>query len=40
MRWRKALQINGTPGFVFEDQLVRGYVPLDAMVGLVGELRG
>jgi protein-disulfide isomerase len=34
------LQINGTPGFIFETELVRGYVPLDAMVALVGEMRG
>jgi protein-disulfide isomerase len=39
-RLAEALKINGTPGFVFEDQLVRGYVPLDSMVGLVAELRG
>jgi protein-disulfide isomerase len=36
----QALQINGTPGFVFVDQLVRGYVPLDAMQDIVASLRG
>ncbi|MCB1342172.1 MAG: thioredoxin domain-containing protein [Pseudooceanicola sp.] len=39
MALAQALQINGTPGFVFGDQLVRGYVPLDAMVQLIGALR-
>ena len=33
------LQISGTPTFVIGDQLVRGYVPLDAMVDVVAELR-
>jgi len=33
------LQISGTPTFVMEDQLVRGYVPLGAMVEIVAELR-
>ncbi len=33
------LQINGTPGFIFQDQLVRGYVPLDAMQQIVANLR-
>lgn len=33
------LQITGTPTFVMEDQLVRGYVPLGAMVEIVAELR-
>jgi len=33
------LQISGTPSFVMEDQLVRGYVPLDGMVEIVAELR-
>ena len=31
--------INGTPSFVFEDQMVRGYVPLDAMQQIVAEAR-
>jgi protein-disulfide isomerase len=34
------LQINGTPSFVFEDQMVRGYVPLDAMNEIVEKVRG
>lgn len=34
-----ALDINGTPGFIFEDQLVRGYVPLDTMVQIIDQLR-
>ena len=33
------LSINGTPSFVFGDQMVRGYVPLDAMREIVAELR-
>jgi len=33
------LQITGTPTFVIGDQLVRGYVPLDAMNDIVAELR-
>ncbi len=33
------LGISGTPSFIFEDQLVRGYVPFDGMVQLVAELR-
>lgn len=33
------LQITGTPTFVIGDQLVRGYVPLDAMNDIVTELR-
>lgn len=31
--------INGTPTFVIGDQLVRGYIPLDAMTALVEETR-
>lgn len=34
-----ALQINGTPSFVFEDQMLRGYVPLESMMALVDEKR-
>jgi protein-disulfide isomerase len=34
------LQISGTPGFIFETEVVRGYVPLEGMVGLVDDLRG
>ncbi len=33
------LGINGTPGFVFGDRMVRGYVPLEQMRGIVAELR-
>lgn len=33
------LGINGTPTFVLEDQLLRGYVPLDGMTQLVAEAR-
>ena len=40
MALAEQLQINGTPGFIFDSRLVRGYMPLDAMVGLVEELRG
>ncbi len=34
------LQITGTPTFVFEDQMLRGYVPLDQMTQIIGSLRG
>ncbi|MEZ5723051.1 MAG: DsbA family protein [Paracoccaceae bacterium] len=33
------LQITGTPTFVIGEQLVRGYVPLEAMADVVAELR-
>ena len=33
------LAISGTPTFVFDNQMVRGYLPLDEMRGLVAELR-
>ncbi len=33
------MQINGTPGFIMGDQVVRGYVPLDGMQQIVAELR-
>lgn len=33
------LQINGTPSFIFGDQLLRGYAPLDAMRSVVEEQR-
>ncbi|WP_106355749.1 DsbA family protein [Yoonia maritima] len=33
------MQISGTPTFVIEDQLLRGYVPLDAMEQIVAEIR-
>ncbi len=34
------LQINGTPSFVFQDEMVRGYVPLDGMQEIVAKVRG
>ncbi len=34
------LQINGTPTFVVQDEMLRGYVPLDQMQQIVAELRG
>lgn len=33
------LQISGTPTFVFGDQMVRGYVPLDGMLEIVSMVR-
>lgn len=33
------LEISGTPTFVLGDELLRGYVPLDAMMELVAEAR-
>jgi protein-disulfide isomerase len=33
------LQINGTPTFVIQNEMVRGYVPLDGMQQIVEELR-
>lgn len=33
------MQINGTPSFIFEDELLRGYVPLDGMRQIVDEVR-
>ncbi|MGJ8603987.1 MAG: DsbA family protein [Marivita sp.] len=35
----QTLQINGTPSFVMGDQMIRGYLPLDAMQEIVAELR-
>ncbi|MEM5474861.1 DsbA family protein [Pacificibacter sp. AS14] len=35
----QAMQINGTPAFVMETAVVRGYVPYDSMVEIVAELR-
>ncbi|HKL46465.1 MAG TPA: DsbA family protein [Roseovarius sp.] len=35
----QTLQITGTPSFVMGDQLIRGYVPLDAMLQIVDEAR-
>lgn len=34
------LGINGTPSFVFENEMLRGYVPLDGMRSIVARLRG
>ena len=34
------LQINGTPGFVMGDKLLRGYVPLEGMQAMLADLRG
>lgn len=34
------MKISGTPTFVLGDQMVRGYVPLDAMQGIVSDVRG
>lgn len=33
------MQINGTPSFVMNDQMLRGYLPLDAMRQVAAELR-
>lgn len=33
------LQISGTPTFLFEDTMVRGYVPLEQMQAMVDQLR-
>jgi protein-disulfide isomerase len=33
------MQISGTPTFVIEDQMLRGYVPADAMAAIVADLR-
>ena len=34
------LQISGTPSFIFEDRMLRGYLPLDGMRAVASELRG
>lgn len=34
------LQITGTPTFIMDDQMVRGYVPYEGMLQIVDELRG
>lgn len=39
MQLAQTLQITGTPTFVIEDQMVRGYVPLDQMQAIVAEQR-
>lgn len=33
------MSISGTPTFVVEDQMLRGYVPLDGMMQIVAEIR-
>ncbi len=35
----QTMQSNGTPSFVFGDQMLRGYVPLDAMQQIVQDMR-
>ena len=35
----QALQINGTPSFIMGDQMIRGYLPLDAMRDVIAEER-
>lgn len=35
----QTLGVSGTPTFIFEDQILRGYLPLEAMEALVGTLR-
>ena len=36
----QAMGINGTPSFVIEDQMLRGYVPLEGMQQIVEGVRG
>ncbi|MFX0541045.1 DsbA family protein [Roseovarius sp. S4756] len=36
----QALQISGTPSFIMQDQIVRGYVPLQGMQEIVEDIRG
>ncbi|TCL09754.1 protein-disulfide isomerase [Shimia isoporae] len=36
----RALQISGTPTFVMKDELLRGYLPLEAMKSMVADKRG
>ncbi len=38
-RLAQALGINGTPGFVLEDRIIRGYLPLEDMASEVAEVR-
>lgn len=33
------LHVSGTPTFIFNDQIIRGYIPLDAMKEIVADLR-
>ncbi|OUD08650.1 disulfide bond formation protein DsbA [Marivivens niveibacter] len=39
MELAQRLNISGTPTFVIEDELVRGYVPLDTMIAMVDAQR-
>ena len=34
------LKISGTPTFVMNDELIRGYVPFDALINIVNNKRG
>lgn len=34
------MKINGTPSFVMGETMLRGYVPYDSMVQILGEIRG
>ncbi len=36
----QALQISGTPSFIMQDQVLRGYVPLEGMQEIVEDIRG
>lgn len=36
----QAMGINGTPSFIIEDQMLRGYVPLEGMMEIVEGVRG
>lgn len=36
----RGMEINGTPTFVIESELVRGYIPFDQMASLVRQIRG
>lgn len=33
------LAINGTPSFVFESEMLRGYVPIDGMREVIAQIR-
>lgn len=35
----RRLQVNGTPTFIMDDQMLRGYVPFDGMKQIVAEMR-
>lgn len=39
-RLAQMLEINGTPTFVVEDQMLRGFLPADQMAELIAQLRG